>query len=98
MSNELASEASAQPEEVVATETPEIFPESKSLGPWRAQWEVDAVAWPQVVQQIGWDLVEESREQYLRYAVEVTRQFQLAPGRTPERSLAALDIISLLTK
>ena len=54
--------------------------------------------WPQVVRDIGWDLVEESREQYLRYAIDVTRQFQFDPSTNPERSIAALDIISLLTK
>ena len=56
------------------------------------------VLWPRVVNEIGWELVEESREQYLRYAVEVTRRFQLTSGAPPERSIAALDIISLLTK
>ncbi len=54
--------------------------------------------WPQVVGTIGWDLVEESREQYLRYAIEITRSCDQANIRTPEHTLAAIEVISLLTK
>lgn len=54
--------------------------------------------WPQVVVEIGWELAEESREQYLRYAIDVTRRFETDAIRSPERAIAALEIISLLTK
>jgi len=54
--------------------------------------------WPQVVAAIGWELVEESREQYLRFAIDVTQRFGTADGRRPEHAVAALDIISLLTE
>lgn len=54
--------------------------------------------WPQVVAEIGWELVEESREQYLRYAIEVTQRFENEDMRTPERAISALDVISLLAK
>jgi len=56
------------------------------------------VLWPQVIAEIGWELVEESREQYLRYAIEVTQRFGNEDVRTPERAISALDVISLLAK
>ena len=54
--------------------------------------------WSQVVVEIGWDLVEESREQYLRYTVDVIQRLQYGPAEKTERAIAALEIISLLTK
>ena len=56
------------------------------------------VLWSQVVVEIGWDLVEESREQYLRYTVDVIQRLEYSPAEKPERAIAALEIISLLTK
>ncbi len=54
--------------------------------------------WPQVVAAIGWELIEESREQYLRFAIDITRRFENDNTRKPEHAVAALEIISLLTK
>lgn len=54
--------------------------------------------WPQVVAAIGWELVEESREQYLRFAIDVMQRFESSDERKPEHAVAALEIISLLTK
>ncbi len=54
--------------------------------------------WPQVVAAIGWELVEESREQYLRFAIDVIQRLEINSDHRPERALAALDIISLLTE
>ena len=54
--------------------------------------------WPQVVIAIGWELVEESREQYLRFAIDVMQRFDSTDTRKPEHAVAALEIISLLTK
>lgn len=54
--------------------------------------------WPQVVLEIGWEMVEESREQYLRYAIDITRCGELNELRSPEHAIAALEVISLLTK
>jgi len=56
------------------------------------------VLWPQVIVEIGWELAEESREQYLRYAIEVTQRLENEDLRTPERAISALDVISLLAK
>jgi hypothetical protein len=54
--------------------------------------------WPQVVRQIGWELAEESREQYLRYSTDLARQFEHEELREPQRALAAIEIIELLMR
>jgi len=54
--------------------------------------------WPQVIAAIGWELVEESREQYLRFAIDVTQRLEKNNTRKPEHAVAALEIISLLTR
>lgn len=54
--------------------------------------------WPQVVRTIGWELVEESREQYLRYATDLARRFDQGAVRDPQKALAVIEIIELLTR
>lgn len=54
--------------------------------------------WPQVLNAIGWELVEESREQYLRFAIDVIQRYEHERARKPERAISALEIISLLSK
>lgn len=52
--------------------------------------------WPQVVEAIGWELIEESREQYLRFAIDVSQREATNKTRTAEHAVAVLEIISLL--
>lgn len=54
--------------------------------------------WPRAIAEIDWQLVEESREHYLRFAVEVTRRLDLTEARSPDNAVLAIDVISLLTK
>lgn len=54
--------------------------------------------WPQVLREIGWELVEESREQYLRYAVDLTRQYEEDRLRNPENAISAVEVIELLSR
>lgn len=54
--------------------------------------------WPQVVLSLGWELVEESREQYLRFALDIIRNAEQESSRNPDQSIAALEVVSLLTK
>ncbi|MEQ8210122.1 MAG: hypothetical protein RH917_09845 [Lacipirellulaceae bacterium] len=54
--------------------------------------------WPQIVKALPWQEIEPSREQYLRYAVETSRKIQDTEGSRPESTLAAIEIISLLTR
>lgn len=61
--------------------------------------------WPKVVEELGWDHVAESREQYLRYANDITERFEQQVDycsengwRSPEHAITALEIIGLLTK
>ena len=57
-----------------------------------------AALWNRAVAELGWELVEESREQYLRYAVEITRQFEWSGAHEPEKAVAAIEVIELLTR
>jgi len=54
--------------------------------------------WPQVTAALPWQIVESYREQYLLYAVETSRRIQDTEGSRPESTLAAIEIISLLTR
>jgi hypothetical protein len=54
--------------------------------------------WPRAIAEIDWQLVEESREHYLRFAVEVSRRQEQREVRSPENAVLVLEIISLLTK
>jgi hypothetical protein len=53
--------------------------------------------WFNAVASLPWSLIEESREQYLRYAAEVLSR--PAPhARNPEASLGALEVMELLAR
>jgi hypothetical protein len=69
-----------------------------ALGGCGAALERARQLWPGAVESLGWEIVEESREQYLRYAVEVTRRFESQVVRDPALALAALEVIELLTR
>jgi hypothetical protein len=53
--------------------------------------------WLVAVKCLPAETVEESREQYLRFAVEVARRVQGDEVRDPAKALIALEIIELLT-
>lgn len=54
--------------------------------------------WPKVLEEIGFELAEESQEQYLRYAIQAIQHFESQEAHSPERAIAALEVISLLAK
>jgi hypothetical protein len=54
--------------------------------------------WSRAVAELGPDLLEESREQYLRFAAEMTRRFEAKEVRNPAAAVAAIEIIELLTR
>jgi hypothetical protein len=54
--------------------------------------------WPRAIAEIDEELVEESREHYLRFAVETSQRFRSDEFRSSEQSVAALEIILLLTE
>jgi len=53
--------------------------------------------WPQVLAELGDDLVAQSREQYLRYALSIWEDWN-EPGstRNPGRAVQALDVLCVL--
>jgi hypothetical protein len=54
-------------------------------------------AWPKVLAKLGEDLLTESREQYLRYALSVWEECVDSGGiRNPTRAIQALDVLCLL--
>ena len=54
--------------------------------------------WAEAMQRLPGELVEESREQYLRYAVEVTQHPPGDEPRDPAKSLIAIEMIELLSR
>jgi len=53
--------------------------------------------WPKALREIESELVEESREQYLRFAVEAARKLDERDSHSPENAIAAIEVITLLT-
>ncbi len=54
-------------------------------------------AWPNMLSELGDDLLAESREQYLRYALSIWEE--CADGdqiRQPGRAIQALDVLCLI--
>lgn len=54
--------------------------------------------WPQVRLLLPGELLEESREQYLRRANEACHEFADRPSRGHEVTLAAVEILEMLTR
>jgi len=54
--------------------------------------------WPETLRQLGWQLVEESSEQYLRFAIDIMCQLEAGQTRPGQHTIAALEIISLLVE
>jgi hypothetical protein len=55
------------------------------------------VLWPQVKSKVGVALIEESREQYVRHAMQVWKECIEGDGkRSPAMAVKVMDIISLL--
>jgi hypothetical protein len=54
--------------------------------------------WPLVVKRIGWELVEESREQYLRYSTDIARRSTHDAVQDPAKALAVIEVIELLMR
>lgn len=54
--------------------------------------------WPAVVSSVAPAAIEESREQYLRYAIEASTSRLGIENRSENGALAALEIIEMLTR
>jgi hypothetical protein len=54
--------------------------------------------WFNAVASLPWGLIEESREQYLRYAAEVSRGIDSNGVRNQAAALAAVKVMELLAK
>jgi hypothetical protein len=54
--------------------------------------------WTHAVATLGWELIDESREQYLRYAADVSRRGEASEIRNAAAAVAAIEVIELLTR
>ena len=53
--------------------------------------------WPKVLAELGDEMVAESREQYLRYALSIWEECsEPVEGRNPARAIQALDVLCIL--
>jgi hypothetical protein len=55
-----------------------------------------AEAWQRTRDELGPEAVEESRQQYLRFAQHVWHSLRCQPNHPPHRVFAAIEVISLL--
>ncbi len=53
--------------------------------------------WPEVIDEYGWDLVEESRSQYLRCAIDAMTQEDSEDAESIDRATMVAEVIELLT-
>ena len=53
--------------------------------------------WLCAVRVLNQELVDESREHYLRFAVEAARRFECSEVRDPAKAMVAVEVIELLT-
>ena len=61
-----------------------------------AALEAAADAWKAARKELGKDVIEESRRQYLRRAQTVWHELRTQPNHPPHKVFAAIEIISLL--
>lgn len=54
--------------------------------------------WTRALAGLSPELIDESREQYLRFAVDETRRFESDQTRDPTRAMIAIELIELLTR
>ena len=54
--------------------------------------------WSRALARLSAEMLDESREQYLRFAVDETRRFERDQTRDPAKALIAVEVIELLTR
>ncbi|MBA3480796.1 MAG: hypothetical protein H0T51_03180 [Pirellulales bacterium] len=54
--------------------------------------------WTRALAGLSPDLIDESREQYLRFAVDETRRFESDQTRDLAKTMIAVEVIELLTR
>lgn len=54
--------------------------------------------WRRALGALSAELIDESREHYLRFAVDVARRFECDRIRDPAKVMVAVEVIELLTK
>lgn len=94
--DELAEKLSEQPPEVLdLLERIDDLVFGAISGDSRALADLETL-WPMAASQLDEDLVEQSREQYLRCALSICSEFAERGVQRPERALAAVDVLCVL--
>ena len=94
--DELAEALAAQPREVLELlERIDDLVFTAISGDSRALAELE-VLWPTVVAELDVDLIEQSREQYLRCALSICNECFDGEVQRPERAAAAIDVLCVL--
>jgi hypothetical protein len=52
--------------------------------------------WPKMIKELGTDLLAESREQYMRYALSIRTECANGGTRTPDQAVQVLEVLCLL--
>lgn len=96
VTDKLANTLAAQPREVLELlERIDDLVFTAISGDDRALAELE-VLWPTVAAELDTDLVEQSREQYLRCALSICGQCVEGDVHRPERAAAAIDVLCVL--
>lgn len=94
--DKLAEALAAQPLEVLELlERIDDLVFTAIAGDSRALAELE-VLWPTVVAELDADLIEQSREQYLRCALSICNQCVEGEVQRPDRAVAAIDVLCVL--
>ena len=94
--DELAAKLAQQPAQVLEMlERVDDLVFAAISGDPRALAELEVV-WPLTASELDEELVEQSREQYLRCALAICGDLSEGEVRRPEQALAAIDVLSVL--
>lgn len=94
--DELADKLSQQPPEILELlERIDDLVFAAISGDAQSLEELEAL-WPTAASQLDADLVEQSREQYLRCTLALCSESAEGPSQRPERALAAVDVLCVL--
>jgi hypothetical protein len=101
----MAQAAAVAPSTTLEPDSPEVVGKLEFLddvvfeaigGQTTAQEQLKTL-WPQILEELGEELVAESREQYLRYALTIWEDSVDGDGiRNPSRAVQALDVLCIL--
>ena len=100
MSRPVALRGALHPESPEAAELLEALDDAMfmAIAGEEAIMEAACALWTEALDRLPTELLEESREQYLRYALEVTQQLPGDEPRDPAKVLIAIAMLEMLSR